>query len=74
MKTLLNIDKEDALELDGRKYRLLEFVGHGGSSIVYKAREEGKRDYIVIKELNGLKCAHMFRELIVRSNSVSLIF
>jgi tetratricopeptide (TPR) repeat protein len=54
MKTLLELNKEYTLELSGLKYSLLDVTGKGGSSIVYKAREEGKREYFVIKEF----CPH----------------
>ena len=55
MKTLLDLNKEYTLELGKRKYRLIAVAGHGGSSIVYKAREEGGfEDYAVIKEF----CPH----------------
>jgi len=60
METLLDLNKEYTLELDGKKYHL-DYVkprgiaGRGGSSIVYKAQEEGGfNDFYVIKEF----CPH----------------
>ena len=51
MKTLLDIDKNYLLKIDDKKYQLLDVTGIGGSSIVYKAREDGKnKDFVVIKE------------------------
>jgi len=51
MKTLLDLNKEYTLGLGMQKYRLIEVAGLDGSSIVYKAREEGDHtDYVVIKE------------------------
>ena len=56
METLFGKEKEYSLKLDGKKYRLFSVepdgcIGYGGSSIVYKAREEGEhKDYVVIKE------------------------
>ena len=52
--TLLDINKA-LLELNGRKYHLINVAGCGGSSIVYKARKEGNNeDFVVIKEF----CPH----------------
>ncbi|MCL2191837.1 MAG: WD40 repeat domain-containing serine/threonine-protein kinase [Treponema sp.] len=60
MKTLLDLNKKYTLELGDKKYHL-DYVkpegiaGRGGSSIVYKAQEEGGfNDFVVIKEF----CPH----------------
>jgi len=52
MLSLLDIDKDYVLTLSGQKYTLLEKVGCGGSSVVYKARPVGGvfNDYLIIKE------------------------
>ena len=56
METLFGKKKEYLLKLDGKKYCLFSvepdgYIGYGGLSIVYKAREEGEhKDYVVIKE------------------------
>jgi len=56
MTTLLDIDKEYVLDLNGKEYQLIYvkpegYAGLGGSSIVYKARgKSGKGNFVVIKE------------------------
>ena len=73
METLLDLNKEYTLELDGKKYHFVYvepegISGRGGSSIVYKAREEdGFKDYYVIKEF----CPH---NLIVQRMANGSIF
>lgn len=44
------------LTLNGTIYELINVVGEGGSSIVYKARPEGKTDFCVIKEFYPHGC------------------
>jgi len=55
MKSLFDISKEYILNLESRKYQLIYvepngYVDCGGSSIVYKAREYGKKGLVIIKE------------------------
>ena len=57
MESLLDIRESYELTLNGQSYSLLEVAGRGGSSIVYKARQNGGvfKEFLIIKEFYPYK-------------------
>lgn len=49
MENKINLPLEHLLELNGVVYKIIEFLGHGGSSIVYRAKSPD--GFVVIKEV-----------------------